>query len=444
LESESNNSLNTLIVASEQSLQPLWLFEGLCILFILLISLIFISASEFAYFSLSPDNKKSLEGMHIARSKNVLRLLMSPDKLIATHIITNSIINFLIILLSAFLLNNVPVFSLENLTGILLQIIAISSVILIFSKIVPRLIIQNRVLKILLITVYPLIIAEKIFYPFVILFIRVNSLLNYSILPDHNNLSIDDFSEAFSNNDDATTEDRKILLGIVNFGNIEVNEVMKPRMDVVSVDIETDFPELIHIINDSGYSRIPVFTETFDNIKGILYVKDLLPFIGENKNFKWQELIRTGYYVPETKKIKDLLQEFLEKKIHMAIVVDEYGGTEGIITLEDVLEEIVGEINDESDEVESYYSRIDDFNYIFDGKILLNDFFKTVQLSEELFESIRGEADTLAGLILEIKGEIPPVNQTIPLKNFSFTILSVDDRRIKKVKFTLDKNLKTR
>jgi putative hemolysin len=215
-------------------------------------------------------------------------------------------------------------------------------------------------------------------------------------------------------------------------------------MDVVAADTATRFTELIQIINDSGYSRIPVFSETFDNIKGILYVKDLLPFLGEKENFKWQELIRPGYYVPETKKIKDLLQEFLDKKIHMAVVVDEYGGTEGIVTLEDVLEEIVGEITDESDEVESYYSRIDDNNYIFDGKILLNDFFKIVKISEELFEPIRGEADTLAGLILEIKGEIPPVNETIMLKNFSFTMLSVDDRRIKKIKFTIDKNFKSR
>jgi putative hemolysin len=444
LEPEPYISLNTLIVATEQSLQPLWFIEGLCILFILLFSSVFISGSKYAYLSLNPDNKKRLEGSHKTRSKFVLQLLKSPEKLIATLIVTNSLINFLIVFLSVFLLNHFATFSMENLTGILLQIITISSVIIIFNKILPKLIIQNREIRIVLLSVYPIIIAQKIFSPLVFQFIRFNSFLNHRILPNRSNFSIDDLSEAFANNVDAATEDRKILLGIVNFGNIEVSEVMKPRMDAVSVDIETDFPELIHVINESGYSRIPVFTETFDNIKGILYVKDLLPFIGENKNFKWQELIRPGYYVPETKKIKDLLQEFLEKKIHMAIVVDEYGGTEGIITLEDVLEEIVGEINDESDEVETFYSRIDESNFIFDGKILLNDFFKIVQLSEESFESIRGDADTLAGLILEIKGEIPPINQTIIVKNLSFTILSVDDRRIKKVKFTVDRNLKTR
>jgi putative hemolysin len=444
LEPEPYISLNTLIVATEQGLQPLWLIEGLCILFILLFCSVFISGAKYAYLSLGPDYKKSLEGLHKTRSKFVLQLLKSPERLLATLIITNSLISFLIILYSVFLLNHFPSFSMENFTGILLQIITISSVIIIFNKILPKLIIQNRVIIIVLLSVYPIIIAQKLFSPFVFLFIRLNSLLNHSFLPNRSNFSIGDLSEVFANNVDAATEDRKILLGIVNFGNIEVSEVMKPRMDAVSVDIETNFPELIQVINESGYSRIPVFTETFDNIKGILYVKDLLPFIGENKNFKWQELIRPGYYVPETKKIKDLLQEFLEKKIHMAIVVDEYGGTEGIITLEDVLEEIVGEINDESDEVETYYSRIDESNFIFDGKILLNDFFKIIQISEESFESIRGDADTLAGLILEIKGEIPPINQTIIVKNLSFTILSVDDRRIKKVKFTVDRNLKIR
>jgi gliding motility-associated protein GldE len=444
LEPEPHISLNNLIVATEQDLQPLYLIEGLFILFILLFGLVFISVSEYAYLSLNPDDKKRLEGLHKTRSKNVLQLLKSPEKLIATLIIANSLITFLLVLLSVFLLNQFPSFSMENLTGILLQIITISSVILIFSKILPKLIIQKRVLRIVMVSVYPIIIAQKFFSPLVFLFIRINSFLNNSLLQNRSNLSIDTLSDTFGNNEDAATEDRKILLGIVNFGNIEVSEIMKQRMDVMSVDIETDFPELIHLINESGYSRIPVFTETLDNIKGILYIKDLLPFILENKNFKWQELIRPGYYVPETKKIKDLLQEFLEKKIHMAIVVDEYGGTEGIITLEDVLEEIVGEITDESDEVESYFSRIDESNFIFDGKILLNDFFKITQVSEESFESIRGDADTLAGLILEIKGEIPPVNQTIIVKNFSFTILSVDDRRIKKVKFTLEKNTKTR
>jgi putative hemolysin len=444
LESESYLVLLKIFPVSDQNLQFQWMTEGLCLVIVLFIISAIFSGFESACFSLSTDQKASLDGMRKKSSEKVLTLLSDTEKLIATLIITNIIVNLLIIFVSAFLLNQFPAFSLVSLSGIALQIGIISLAILVFSKILPKIYGRRNALGFALIAVYPVFIARKIFSPFIFLLIRLNTLMNLRIIPNRNNLSIDELSDALDNTNDVVTEDRKILMSIVNFSNIEVSEVMKPRMDVVAADTATRFTELIQIINDSGYSRIPVFSETFDNIKGILYVKDLLPFLGEKENFKWQELIRPGYYVPETKKIKDLLQEFLDKKIHMAVVVDEYGGTEGIVTLEDVLEEIVGEITDESDEVESYYSRIDDNNYIFDGKILLNDFFKIVKISEELFEPIRGEADTLAGLILEIKGEIPPVNETIMLKNFSFTMLSVDDRRIKKIKFTIDKNFKSR
>ncbi len=378
--------------------------------------------------------------MNNKRSVKVLRLLSDPERLLSIVVISNTFINLVIIFLAALLLNHFPAFSLTRISGIVMQILTISMILLIFGKMLPRIYAHHKALSFALFAINPLIVVQKIFSPVSFLLLHSTSVINRKLLRKNESLSIDELSDALDHNKNDIAEDRKILLGIVNFSNIEISDIMKPRMDVVAIDVDNDFSKLIKTINDSGYSRIPVFTETFDNIKGILYVKDLLPFLNENENFKWQDLIRPGYYVPETKKIKDLLQEFLDKKIHMAIVVDEYGGTEGIVTLEDVLEEIVGEITDESDEVESFYSRIDDNNYIFDGKILLNDFFKIVRLSEELFEPIRGEADTLAGLILEIKGEIPPVNETIIMKNYSFTILSVDERRIKKVKFTLDKN----
>jgi gliding motility-associated protein GldE len=389
-------------------------------------------------------DKKKLEDMNRKTSGKVLGILVNPEKLIATLIIANILSNLFLILSSVYLLNMIPSFSVDTFSGAILQLCVISVLILVFARILPKIYAAGNPLGFTLLTIYPVLFAQFLLYPLVFLLLRFNSLINYSITPNRNNLSIDELSEALDKSKGVVTEDRKILMGIVNFSNIEVSDVMKPRMDVVSAETDISFPALIELINESGYSRIPVFTETFDNIKGILYVKDLLPYLSEKDKFRWQDLIRPAYFVPETKKIKDLLQEFLDKKIHMAIVVDEYGGTEGIVTLEDVLEEIVGEINDESDEVESFYSRIDETNYIFDGKILLNDFFKIVHLPEELFESIRGEADTLAGLILEIKGEIPPANETILLKNFSFTILSVDDRRIKKLKFTMDKNLKLR
>jgi len=378
------------------------------------------------------------------RSRKVLKLISDPEQLMATLMTVNLAVNLLIILTSAFLLNHFPLFALSSLQGILLQILAISVLIIIFGKLLPKIYAHNKSLTFALFSVNFLFIAQKLVSPISRTLLRLTSIINRSLLKTTGNLSINELSEALDQDKGVVTEDRKILMGIVNFSTIEVSDVMKPRMDVVAADIEYDFLRLIQIINDSGYSRIPVYAETFDNIKGIVYVKDLLPFLGENENFKWQDLIRAGYYVPETKKLKDLLQEFLDKKIHMAVVVDEYGGTEGIVTLEDVLEEIVGEITDESDEIESFYSKVDENNYIFDGKILLNDFFKIVQLPEELFEPLRGEADTLAGLILEIKGTIPPANEVIPLKDFSFTILSVDDRRIKKVKFTLNTASKKR
>jgi putative hemolysin len=444
LESESHQVYLALIPASDQNFQFPWMMGTLCLVILLLILSAIISGFESACFSLNTDQKAILEGMHKNRSGKVLQLLADPEKLMASIIISNSVIILVIIFLAAVLLSHFQAFLLTSLSGILFQILIITFTILIFGKILPKMYAHRHSIDFSLFAVYPVHFAQTFFYPLVFLLIWFNTKINHSLLPNRNSISMDDLSEALDNTDDVVTEDRKILMGIVNFGNIEVSDVMKPRMDVVALDVDTTFPVLIQIINDSGYSRIPVFTETFDNIKGILYVKDLLPFLGEKENFKWQELIRPGYYVPETKKIKDLLQEFLDKKIHLAIVVDEYGGTEGIVTLEDVLEEIVGEITDESDEVESFYSKIDDYNYVFDGKILLNDFLKIVKLSEDLFESIRGDADTLAGLILEIKGEIPPANETIKLKHFSFTILSVDDRRIKKLKFTIDKNFKTR
>lgn len=444
MESESYLAVQSIFAASDQNLDSGWLIAGICLLFLLLIASAIFSGSESAFFSLSMDDKKNLEEMKSKKSGKVLDILLNHEKLMVTIVIGNTIINLLIIFLGAYILNHFYIFGLNSISGILLQIFTISFIVIIIGKILPKIYAHHKALGFSLFAVTPLSLAQKIFSPLSFLLVGSSSLINNRLLRNRNNLSIDDLSDAIDHAPGVVTEDRKILMGVVNFSNIEVSEVMKPRMDVTAIDAEEDFSKLIQIINDSGYSRIPVFTDTFDNIQGILYVKDLLPFLDEKASFKWQQLIRPGYFVPETKKIKDLLQEFLDKKIHMAIVVDEYGGTEGIVTLEDVLEEIVGEITDETDEIESFYSRIDDCNFIFDAKILLNDFFKIVQLSEELFEPIRGDADTLAGLILEIKGEIPPANETILLKNFSFTILSVDERRIKKVKFTLDKSLKTR
>ena len=255
---------------------------------------------------------------------------------------------------------------------------------------------------------------------------------------------MDDLSDALDITRHGISEDKKILEGIVKFGNISVGEIMTPRVDIVGISIQSRFRNLIDHIVDSGYSRIPVYNQDLDNIKGILYIKDLLPFLDKPDSFNWQSLLRPAYYIPEAKRISDLLKEFQTSKIHMAVVIDEYGGTLGIVTLEDVLEEIVGEITDESDNEEIPYVKIDDRNFLFEGKVLLNDFYKVFKIDEDIFDSIKGEADTIAGLILELKGELPRKNETFNCKGFTFTIKSVDQRRIKQIQVTLnDKKDKT-
>lgn len=251
----------------------------------------------------------------------------------------------------------------------------------------------------------------------------------------HNNISINDISQALElTSDEEFSEDKTILEGIVKFGNTSADQIMTPRIDVIAVDLLTPLDKLIDLINVNGYSRIPVYTESFDNVKGILYIKDLLPHFNHGDSFRWQTLIRPPYFVPENKKIDNLLQEFQKNKVHMAIVVDEYGGTSGIITLEDVLEEIVGDIIDEFDDDDRLFTRIDDSTYVFDGKTQLNDFYRICELDDEFFDDVKGEADTLAGLILEMKGEFPTPNEKISFNDIEFTIELMDKRRIKKIK----------
>jgi len=248
---------------------------------------------------------------------------------------------------------------------------------------------------------------------------------------------MDELGDAIELTADGLAEERQILEGIVSFTNTIVSEIMKPRLDVVALDFNTSYGKLKEVVIESGYSRIPIFNESFDDIKGILYVKDLIPHVDKDDAFRWQTLIRPPYFVPESKRINDLLAEFQHKHIHMAIVVDEYGGTSGIVTLEDILEEIVGEIADESDEEEKLYTKIDDHNYIFEAKVMLNDFCKIVGCNDDIFDDVRGEAETIAGLILENTGQIPKPNEVVKCKQFTFTVDAVDNRRIKRVKVNI-------
>jgi gliding motility-associated protein GldE len=287
---------------------------------------------------------------------------------------------------------------------------------------------------------FPLIALEKIFKPVTSVLMFSSSFVRKRTGARRSNISMDDLSDALElTTSDDFNEDEKILKGIVNFGNINVSAIMCPRIDVTAIDIRSGFDKIISLIIESGFSRIPVYTNSFDKVKGVLYAKDVLPYTDSPGNFKWQSLIRPPYFVPETKKINDLLKEFQSTKIHMAIVIDEYGGTSGIVTLEDILEEIVGEITDEGDEDSLLYRKIDEKTYIFEAKILLNDFCKVLNIDEDLFEDVRGEAETLAGLILELTGEIPQKDQTIKFSDFIFKIESADKRRIKEVRVEINR-----
>jgi len=305
-----------------------------------------------------------------------------------------------------------------------------------FGEIIPKVYATGFALKFASFMAYPVFYLQKILNPISVLLARISSFYKIDIFQKKQNISMHDLSQALELTSREIRSEDKILHGIVKFGNIDVKEIKKPRVDVIAVDIKIRFKRLLNIILESGYSRVPVFSGSFDQIHGILYLKDLLPHFQKDK-FRWQSLIRPPYFVPETKKINDLLKDFQTKKMHMAIVVDEYGGTSGIVTLEDVLEEIVGEIQEETDKDPEPYTKLNDNTYLFDGKIPINDLYKIINCKIEVFEDDQGESETLAGLILEIKGEIPEQGEKLSYKNFEFEIISVDNRRIKKIKLTI-------
>ena len=410
----------------------------LVVLFLLLSSAL-VSGAEVAFFSLSPNDLEKLRKSRSKNSKLLLKLIEIPERLLATILVANNFINIGIVIISAYITSSLFDFSQNPTTGFVIQVIIIAFLILFFGEILPKIYAHYFSLRFARIMARPLIISEKIFRPLGSFLIVSTSFVKKKFPLKKMNISMDELSDALELAEDETDEDQSILKGIVKFVNLYVREIMTSRVDVVGVDITLKFRSLIELINESGYSRIPVYDKNFDNIKGILYIKDLLPHIQKPDTFNWQSLIRPPYYVPETKKIDDLLKEFQTNKIHLAIVVDEYGGTSGIITLEDILEEIIGEITDETDEDETLYTQIDNNTYVFEGKSQLNDFYKILNLDEHIFDEVKGEADTLAGLILEIKGEFPGKNDLIQYNDFEFKIIAVDKRRIKKIQVTINK-----
>jgi gliding motility-associated protein GldE len=410
---------------------------GMVVVVILLFCSAMISGSEVAYFSLSPVHIHELKEQSTRKEKMVLSLLDKPERLLANILITNNFINVGIVIIATFVTGSLFDFSVSPVLGFVTKVIVITFLLLLFGEIMPKVYANRFAPQFARRMAVPLVILDKLFQPLIFILVRSTRLVNRRMARKGTNISMDDLSEALDLATDVVENEKEMLEGIVRFSNLEVSEIMKPRTDVVAVDIQTDLENLIRVIIDSGYSRIPVYEETSDHLKGILYVKDLLPHISQKNRFNWQELIRDPFFVPETKKINDLLAEFQEKKIHLAIVVDEYGGTEGIVTMEDILEEVVGEITDESDEAEELYRILGPLTFAFDGKTLLNDFYKVTELHDELFDEVKGDAETIAGLLLELKGGFPRVNDTLVCKGIEFTVLAMDKRRIKEVKVYL-------
>jgi gliding motility-associated protein GldE len=396
-----------------------------------------ISGSEVAYFSLGPNHISELKEHPSRKETMVLNLLEKPERLLANILISNNFINVGIVIIASFVTGTIFNFTHSPLLGFVIKVIVITFLLLLFGEIMPKVYANRFAPQFARRMAVPLVILDKLFQPLIFILVRSTSLVNRRLAKKVQNISMDDLSEALDLATDVVENEKEMLEGIVRFSNLEVSEIMKPRTDVVTVDIETDLETLTKVIIDSGYSRIPVYEETSDHLKGILYVKDILPHINQKNKFNWQKLIREPFFVPETKKINDLLQEFQEKKIHLAIVVDEYGGTEGIVTMEDILEEVVGEITDESDEEEVFYKRIDARTYAFDGKTLLNDFYKVTELDDELFDEVKGDSETVAGLLLELKGGFPRMKDVMLCKGIEFTVLAMDKRRIKEVKVFL-------
>jgi len=412
---------------------------GLIILIILLIGSALVSASEVAYFSFRPEDIENLKTNRDKKSKAILKLYSNPEKLLSTVLVANNTINIAIVLLAAFLSSRTFDFSMDPVLGFITNVVVITFLLLFFGEVMPKVYASRNQITMAKLMAYPLTVLEKVFQPVTSLLIFSSAFVKRRTGTRRSNISMDDLSDALELTSEDFNEDEKILKGIVNFGNINVSAIMCSRIDVTAIDIKSGFDKIVPVIIDSGFSRIPVYSGSFDNVKGILYAKDVVPYTNNPGSFKWQALLRPPYFVPETKKINDLLKEFQTKKIHMAVVIDEYGGTSGIVTLEDILEEIVGEITDESDDDQSLFRKLDETTYIFEAKISLNDFCKVVNIEEDLFDEIRGESETLAGLILEMTGEIPQKDKTIKYGDFLFRIESADKRRIKEIRVEINK-----
>jgi gliding motility-associated protein GldE len=423
--------------------------DSLSILFYILFIVVFVvlsaafSGSENALFSLSKAQLQELIEVPGPRANAINFLLRYPKRLLATILIANTFVNIAMVLVSTLLFAAIFNFSAFPFIGFLVEVVLVTFMLVLFGEVIPKVYSFQNNVKVSHLLAVPLYYTYKLFQPLVYLLEQSTTIIDKRITKKGHIFSVDELTHAIeiTSEKDAPKQEKNILKGVVNFGNTNVKQIMRQRPDVVGVDLDTDFRQLMIQIVDSGYSRVPVFQDNSHQIKGILFTKDLLPYLNYTDNFQWQKLLRPAYFVPESKKIDDLLKEFQSKRMHLAVVVDEFGGTSGLVSMEDIVEEIFGEIQDEFDEDEHVYTRINDHTFIFEGKMLINDMCKYMEIDANDFEDIRNDAETLGGMLLELNAHLPKLGQEIKFDRYTFKIESVDTRRIKRVKVSFEPSI---
>jgi putative hemolysin len=415
------------------------LLLGIIAIVFLLICSAMVSAAEVALFSLTQNDLTQLAEEDTSKANLISKLIQRPKKLLATILVANNFSHIGVVIIFSFVGNSLFEVIASPIVKFLVEVLLVTFLILLFGEVLPKIYASRNNVKFSKFVANPMYILDKLLSPISLPMRSLSVLLNDKLGKQKSSISVDQLSQALelTSTEDTSSEEQKILEGIVSFGNTDTKQVMSPRIDIFAIDIDETFAEIYTKIVDKGYSRIPVYKENIDQIEGILFVKDLIPHINK-KEFDWNKLLREPFFVPENKKLDDLLKEFQGKKSHLAIVVDEYGGTSGLVSLEDVIEEIVGDISDEFDDENLNFSQIDDKNFLFEGKINLKDFYRIIDVDEDAFENSKGEAETLAGFILEILGNFPKKGQKIHFSNVRFTIEVVDKKRIKQLKVTLE------
>lgn len=414
------------------------LILGFAGIFILLFCTAIVSGAEVAFFSLSQNDLDRASGKHPKRARLIFKLLERPKKLLATLVVANNFINIGVVILFSYIGQNLFGAIESKPLKFVVDVVFVTFLILFFGEVLPKVYANRNNVKFALWIVQPVFVLDKLLSPISLPMRSVTIYLQEKLGKQKSNFSVDQLSQALelTSSEETSTEEQKILEGIVSFGNTDTKQVMSPRIDIFALEIESSFTDILSKITEKGFSRIPVYRDNIDQIEGVLFVKDIIPHI-DATDFDWRTLLRKPFFVPENKKLDNLLKDFQSMKSHLAIVVDEYGGTSGLVSLEDIIEEIVGDISDEFDDENINFSQIDDKNFLFEGKIYLKDFYRIVEVDEDIFEEHKGEAETLAGLILEVLGNFPKKGQKIHFGNYLFTIESVDKKRIRQVKVTL-------